>query len=422
MPSLDLHLRSTLHDSFRVRQVAGMFDLPISDCVREHFRAQLPELSENWRIGLITGPSGSGKTAVAKAEYRRHLHQPAAWPADRAVIDCFGDDISIHRITRVLTSVGLSSPPTWMKPYAVLSNGEKFRCELARAVMERWEENREFEISNRKLPNEGTNKGGACDAPQFDFFSFQFSIFNSVPLVIDEYSSTVDRTTAKTASLALSNAIRTGKIPVRFVAVTCHDDIIPWLRPDWILRMPEGKLTRETIARPPIRLKVRRVSREMWPLFRRHHYLSGALHPAAQCFVAYMDGKPAAFCAALPFPHPRRPGWREHRLVCLPDYQGIGIGNALSAFVAGMYVATGKPYFSTTGHPATMRHRAKSPLWRMLRTPGMVSPVYQRDQRRTGMDAACSIGRLTASFEYTGPPRMEEARMLKVVKDITTVA
>src|SRR5689334_21901685 len=121
MPSLDLHLRSTLHDSFRVRQVAGMFDLPLGDCVREHFRAQLPELSEDWKIGLITGPSGSGKSAITRAEYRTHLHQPSAWSADRAIIDSFADGISIHRITRVLTSVGLSSPPTWVKPHGVLS-------------------------------------------------------------------------------------------------------------------------------------------------------------------------------------------------------------------------------------------------------------------------------------------------------------
>jgi hypothetical protein len=57
--------------------------------------------------------------------------------------------------------------------------------------------------------------------------------------------------------------------------------------------------------------------------------------------------------------------------VCLPDFQGVGIGNAMSEFVAAIYKATGKPYTSTTSHPAMIHHRAKSPLWRMSRKPGL---------------------------------------------------
>ena len=49
---------------------------------------------------------------------------------------------------------------------------------------------------------------------------------------------------------------------------------------------------------------------------------------------------PAAFTAVLAFPHARRPGWREHRTVCLPDFQGVGIGNAMSELVASLFVAT----------------------------------------------------------------------------------
>jgi GNAT superfamily N-acetyltransferase len=270
---------------------------------------------------------------------------------------------------------------------------------------------------------------------------------SQLPLVVmDEYTSVVSRAIARVASAALSRAIRSKQIPVRFVAVTCHEDVISWLRPDWVLRMQPGgaeeksdpksqisnlksqtsvpksqisNLTSESSdpscdsflgvvtwgrpERPKIDLDIRRVSRDPWPLFRRHHYLSGSLHPAAQCFAAYFENEPVAFCAALPFPHPRRPGWREHRLVCLPDFQGIGIGTKLGETVARMYVSTGRPYFSTTSHLGIIRHRANSPLWRIVRPPGMVSPVSRAEMKRTGMAQSCSIGRITASFEYVGP-------------------
>jgi hypothetical protein len=115
-------------------------------------------------------------------------------------------------------------------------------------------------------------------------------------------------------------------------------------------------------------------------LFHRHHYLSSTLHRGAKCFLALVDGQPAAFTAVLSFPHPSRAGWREHRTVCLPDFQGVGIGNGLSEFVAGLFKATGKPYYSTTSNPAMIQHRARSPLWRMARKPSMV-----RSRRHSGL-------------------------------------
>jgi len=404
MLKLDCHLLCTLRDSFRVRQVAGMFDLPMGATTGAHVRAQLPGLTEPWEIGMIVGPSGSGKSAIAKAAYRANLVQPSRWPRDVPIIDAMGD-APIHRITHTLTCVGLGSPRTWVKPYAVLSNGEKFRCDLARALL-------------KAIPREQADENATIE---------------NLPLVVmDEYTSVVSRAIARVASAALSRAIRGKQIPVRFVAVTCHEDVIPWLRPDWVLRMQPseaeeqsdpksqisnlkseisdpssdsflGVVTWGRPERPKIDLDIHRVSRDLWPLFRRHHYLSGSLHPAAQCFAAYFENEPAAFCAALPFPHPRRPGWREHRLVCLPDFQGIGIGTKLSEVVAKMYVSTGRPYFSTTSHPGIIRHRAASPLWRIVRPPGMVSPVSKSETQRTGMAHACSIGRITASFEYIGP-------------------
>ena len=48
--------------------------------------------------------------------------------------------------------------------------------------------------------------------------------------------------------------------------------------------------------------------------------------------------------------------------MCLLVFQGVGIGNAMSEFVASLFAATGKPYVSTTSHPAMIRHRALAPV------------------------------------------------------------
>ena len=95
--------------------------------------------------------------------------------------------------------------------------------------------------------------------------------------------------------------------------------------------------------------------------------------------------------------------------MCLPDYQGVGIGNALSEFVASLFVATGKRYYSVTGNPAMIRHRAKSPLWNMLRKPSRVSPFNSRHFNVQGLRKTTASNRFTAGFNYVGPARRRDA-------------
>jgi len=125
---------------------------------------------------------------------------------------------------------------------------------------------------------------------------------------------------------------------------------------------------------------------------------------------------PAAWCSVLSFPHHIRPGWKEHRTVVLPDFQGVGIGNALSDFVASLFKATGKPYRDTTAHPAHVHYRVKSPNWKCSRGPGLA-----RGNGRTslnhgrGMGRTIATNRLTMSFEYIGPARPTEARRFGIL-------
>ena len=47
------------------------------------------------------------------------------WPRDQSIVDAFPREMSIRDITGLLSSVGFSSPPSWLRPFRALSNGER---------------------------------------------------------------------------------------------------------------------------------------------------------------------------------------------------------------------------------------------------------------------------------------------------------
>jgi GNAT superfamily N-acetyltransferase len=279
-------------------------------------------------------------------------------PADGAVLDGFPEEVSIKDIAALLSAVGFASPPAWLRPYQVLSTGQQFRASLARLL--------------------ATGLQGRA---------------SGTPLVFDEYTSVVDRTVAQLGSAALAKAVR--QRGLQFVAVTCHEDVEAWLQPDWVYRPAEQTFTWRCLQRrPSIELGLVRCQSSAWPLFAAHHYLSAALSPAAVCFLASWGARPVAFSAWLPFFGGGPPARREHRTVTLPDYQGVGIGAAVSAAVAGLWKALGFRATSTTTHPGLIQARLRSPHWRLTRAPGLAGRGDVIKHART---------RLTAGFEYIGP-------------------
>jgi energy-coupling factor transporter ATP-binding protein EcfA2 len=340
----------------RVQQVAGLFDLALEPISRIEWQVHLPLDEQPWHVGLITGPSGCGKSTIARRLWPREIQHAAnlAWPEERCVLDAFPECMSIKDITALLSAVGFSSPPAWLRPFGVLSTGEQFRATVARLLAE---------------------------SPDL--------------CVMDEYTSVVDRTVAQVGSAALAKTVR--RREQRFVAVTCHDDVEEWLQPDWVYFPAEGRFTWRLLrGRPVIDLEISRCKAEAWSLFRRHHYLNHKLAPSAVCFLATWSGRPVAFSAWLPFFSGGPPARREHRTVTLPDYQGVGIGFALSNFCASLWKALGYRARSTTTHPAFIASRCRSVEWRQTRRPAFAHPGVQRLKHATT--------RLTASFEYVGPP------------------
>jgi GNAT superfamily N-acetyltransferase len=279
--------------------------------------------------------------------------------------------LAIKDITALLTAVGFSSPPSWIKPYAVLSNGERFRCDLARALA---------------VGCAGRHSGGTTSSGE------------AAPLVaFDEFTSVVDRNVAQVGSAAVAKAIRSGWLRCRFVAVTCHYDVSDWLAPDWIVDMATGTCQRRSLRRPEVRIELFRCHRRAWELFARHHYLNGKLSPTARCFLATWRDAPVAFCATLPLIG-RRGHWRISRVVTLPDFQGIGIGMRLAEAVAQVHRDQGLRINITASHPAVLAHCVRSSSWRMVRvlkTGSRSARGFIRNYRGSG-------GRAVASFEYLG--------------------
>ena len=103
-----------------------------------------------------------------------------------------------------------------------------------------------------------------------------------------------------------------------------------------------------------------------------------------------------AFSAWLPYFGAGPKTRREHRTVTLPDYQGIGIGNAVSDFVAALWCGLGYRAVSKTTHPAMIRARLGSAHWRMHRAPAFAASHEGKLRHATT--------RLTASFTYVGEP------------------
>lgn len=186
MPSFDIVKKLDVKETYRVARVLSDFDMDKSKG-DVHFKGEI-EIPENWNVGLIYGASGTGKTTLVKELFPDAVVDEFSWGRG-SFLDDFQKDIPFEEISKTLYAVGMGSVPSWVRPFHVLSNGEKMRVTLARGLLER------------------------------DFFVF------------DEFTSVVDRQVAKVCSLAVSRYCKKHK--KKFLAVSCHKDVVEWLEPDF---------------------------------------------------------------------------------------------------------------------------------------------------------------------------------------------
>ena len=134
MYNFDIVKKSDIEKTFRVAKIMADFDVSIEHSF-EHFIGEI-KLPEKWNIGVIVGASGTGKSTIAKELFSDCYIKQFDYNA-KSVIDDMPKSKSVDEIEKMFYAVGFGSVPSWLKPYNVLSNGEKMRVDLARALLEK---------------------------------------------------------------------------------------------------------------------------------------------------------------------------------------------------------------------------------------------------------------------------------------------
>ena len=144
----------------------------------------------------IVGPSGAGKSTFLKAFEKAGWHFPnKTYDNGKAIISNFPDNPKKGKSK--LLSVGLKSIPILSRPRNVLSTGEGFRADLA------------LNLESK--------------------------------VMIDEYTSVVNRECAMSASHSVQKYIRKNNLK-NVIFCGCHYDIIPMLKPDILVDLNTEKV------------------------------------------------------------------------------------------------------------------------------------------------------------------------------------
>jgi ABC-type lipoprotein export system ATPase subunit len=358
MLSFDLRLDSPAPRSARAHWVTETYGVQ-PEHVRLKGKLNLPA---KWQIGAIVGASGVGKSSVAKELWPVHLICGHDWSAP-CILDDFRAELSSREVIEALSAVGLASAPVWLRPYHVLSTGQQFRADLARAL-----------ASGMEL------------------------------VVYDEFTSVVDRNVARAASVAVKKHMT--RHPQRqFVAISCHRDILPWLEVDWYYDMDSGRLIKERLRRPAVNIELHRVQpATWWPIFRDHHYLSAQLANNCRAWLclANLEGErvPVGFFSVIMAAGMK--GWRRgHRIVVLPDYQGMGIGNAMVELGGEILWRAKLRYRDRTTAPGLHHYRRKHPdRWLLTAPPSSDAWIHSGLSDRDHKRRRSSTGRMAATWVY----------------------
>ncbi len=313
--------------SYRAARVKSLFNVETgADFALD---ADLPLEDQSWKVGVIVGPSGSGKTSIGRTIWPDVgiYNGDEGWPDGVPIIDCIAPKGDFDAVTGALSSVGLGSVPSWLRPYQVLSNGERFRAGLARLIAE--------------------------GRPR---------------VIIDEFTSVVDRQIATIGASAFSKAWKRGE--GQAVLLSCHYDILDWVEPDWVFDTRTGVLDRGGHwRRPKFELEVLQTDGSYWPLFEPHHYLKLPRMVACKYYVGFVNGE--AVCHLGVAPRLEIGGMRACRMVVMPEWQGAGVGTRFLDAVCEMqfteetnqYAARTKAVYFHTSHPGLCAALRRSKKW-----------------------------------------------------------
>ena len=372
---MEITLKNKIKNDKYTDYVYDKFDIQNREETEVNVSFSLGEAKDfDWNIGVIYGSSGSGKTTILK---QLGSLSKSVFDSSKSLISNF-DWLEPSEASRLLSSIGLSSVPTWLRPFHLLSNGEQFRAELAYKV------------------------GKAKD---------------DEVVLIDEFTSVVDRDVAKSMSYAIQKYLR--KHNKRMVVASCHYDIMEWLTPDWICSpqknggaLERGQWLRS--SRPNIELQVSRVESSTWDLFKEHHYLTEKANKSCKFLLFTWNSKPVGIVAMINQPRKGCPnGFAISRVVVLPDFQGLGLGVSLSEYSSAMFKDIGGKVYIKTVHPALGVYFNNSDNWRGTTFNGKKSSHAKHDK-----NAKSRLERISYCHEYIGESIGGYSELLKPIKEM----
>lgn len=345
------------------------FDIQNKEKSNVTIEANLEHIGTKWNIGVVYGGSGTGKTTILKNYFKKEMDK-SYFDNSKSLISNF-DWLEPKEATFLLSAMGLSSVPTWLRSFNTLSNGEQYRANLAYIV------------------------GSAKD--------------NEV-ILIDEYTSVVDRDVAKAMSNALQKYIR--RTNKKIVLASCHFDIMEWLQPDWIYSPSKGRLEiASQLRQPKIELSIFRCRYETWNLFKQHHYLTEDLNKAANNYIVCWNDKPICFIGILPFPGVGDAKTRRvSRIVVLPDFQGLGLGKSILNYISSLYYKDESQMYIRTMSPALGLALAKDKNWKATEGNLKIPPKDTSGRK--------IIERPSYSYKYIGEKSNDDLSIIKFKSEI----
>jgi ABC-type ATPase with predicted acetyltransferase domain len=331
------------------------------------------------QIVAIVGPSGSGKTSLLHRIEQQFaggcMVSRVRFPEDSAIVDGVVPGASLGEALSILSSCGLGEPRLWLRRFDELSDGERFRARLARAI------------------GRHAQSGSAA------------------PLLCDEFCSILHRRAARAVSFNLRKMVTRRMLSVVLAAGV--DDLLVDLQPDVIVRLGTdgGCEVEQRTPRPrrmisfARRLKIEPGRKRDYDAFTAMHYRpSDELGFVDKVFVM-REGDGGEPLGIVVYAHPplelslrnkvtnrrfsRKPGLLNQcvrilrRLVIHPDVRGCGLGHYL---VRKTLPLVGTPYVEC------------------LASMGEVNPVFERagmerigqyelkPQRREAVEALKTLG------------------------------
>lgn len=333
-----VRLESELPTSYRTQRAADSLDIDIGEKSVHELKIKGADVDSDFSVGVIVGSSGSGKTTLANHIYGKDCFKEYL-DLSSPIIDQFPKELGYDECAKILNSVGLTSVPCWIRPAYTLSNGQRARAEAAIAMVI------------------GEN------------------------VVIDEWTSVVDRTVAKVMSHCVQKFARREKKSV--VLVSCHYDVIDWLQPDWVIDCNkatfENRRSLRQARKEQLEFNIAETERTSWKFFSKYHYLSSRL-PGGKIYTygLFHNGEQVGFqCFAnyIPTRKGKMPIYHSNRTVIHPDYAGLGLGlkmiNACSKLLREKYGYEIRATFSSIPlYKARMKDKVNWKLTKVARVVG----------------------------------------------------